>query len=129
MSTVITKPHDDFAHMIEREAQIVWRPDFDPHAHRYVREVIYQHADRRRGRLRWNGHEVGWSELRPDARRHGMFFVRRVFWLAAHDPYEGRGAPIEAVDPLTLTPGKPGELTERAWGGCVGGHGVNRSTP
>jgi hypothetical protein len=109
-------PHRDRAAAMAAEARVVWATGFDPSSARYVREVVCEHEHRRVGRVRWNGREVGWTELRPEARRRGFFFVRRVFWLAAHDPYDGSGAPVEAVDPLTVAPGRPGELTERAWG-------------
>ncbi|HEX8913558.1 MAG TPA: DUF6009 family protein [Humisphaera sp.] len=109
-------PHAERAAAMADEARVVWAPGFDPASARYVREVVSEHEGRRVGRVRWNGREVGWTELRPGAPRRGSFFHRRVFWLAAHDPYEGSGAPVEAVDPLTVAPGRPGVLTERAWG-------------
>lgn len=121
MSASVEIPHASYEHELRHEERIVWLPGFDPRKWRYVREAVYPYADRRRGRLKWNGREVGWSELRSDAPRIRSCFWRRVFWLASHDPYEGRGGPIEAVDPLTVAPGKLGERNERALSG--GGDG------
>lgn len=110
-------PNRAAADVLADESAIVWIPGFEPGKHRYVREAIHSHASRRRGPLRWSGRVVGWTELAPDAERTDLGFFRRVFWLAEHDPYEaGGGAPCEAVDPMTVVPGRPGRLTEMAWG-------------
>jgi hypothetical protein len=57
---------------------------------------------------------VGWSNLKPNAPSISRgTFERRVFWLKDYDPYENGGCPAEAVDPLTVLPGKPGKVTDR----------------
>ena len=98
------------------EARIVWLRPVET-LPRYVREIVHQ-IPRRVGisRRRHPG-IVGYSELRPEAPADfpGVF-SRRVFWLADHDPYEGGGAPCEAVDPLTVAPGVAGKNTDRAFG-------------
>lgn len=105
----------------DQEMNIVWLtpPDALP---RYIRQAS-QVTGRRRGRPRFDrpGQLVAYAELGPDTPNDGTpgSFTRRYFYLAPHDPYEGSGAPIEAVDPITVTPGQ-GRLTERAWGGPLG---------
>lgn len=64
------------------------------------------------------GRLVGWSVLRNDADAIlDGGFVRRIFWVAAHDPYPFPGQPIESVDPYSLLPGHIGRVTPRSWGG------------
>ncbi|WP_405706344.1 DUF6009 family protein [Streptomyces sp. NBC_00069] len=71
---------------------------------------------------------VGYALLKGDAPNNSDTpgtFSRRVFWVKEHDRSEqpagtySSGAPTEAVDPRTVTPRTPGELTERAWGGKI----------
>lgn len=106
-------PHD--------EEQIAWL--VDPMSLRYVRSDVREIFSRRKGKppaeLLPPGKLVGYSELRKDAphnRVGPMNFTRRLFWVEDHDPYDGGGAPIEAVDPLTVAPGVWGWVTDRAWG-------------
>lgn len=117
-------PHTDDAKDLQGEEAIHWVPGFDPAGVRYVRETVQLWCPRRRGPMRWQGFRVvGWSNLAHDApnSRGSGYFARRVFWLKDYDapapgPYGASGAPSEGVDPLTIFPGKPGDLTERAWG-------------
>lgn len=106
------------ARLLRWEARIVWLRPVET-LPRYVRERLATGEPRRVGiSRRRHPSVVGYAELWPDAPNEGWpgSFARRVFWLAAHDPYEGRGAPIEAVDPRTVEVGVPGKLTDRAWG-------------
>jgi hypothetical protein len=105
------------------EDGIVWEIDISRAD--YVREWIVPAATRRRP-IAWRGPgcRVGYSVLRPDADSGGYprQFFRRVFWLKDCDRYYQpngtyrTGAPMEAVDPLTVAPGVPGRLTARDWG-------------
>jgi hypothetical protein len=120
-------PHGDPAHWdaLQYETAIVWAPGFDPATVRYVREK-YITCQRRRGRIAWWGHAgrlVGWANVSGEMRATNGHFSRRMFWLNTHDaapgqtgPYDNGGGPVEAVDPRSIVPGVPGELTERAWG-------------
>ena len=98
------------------ESRIVWlRPLAE--LPRYVRQAVYILA-RRVGinRSTYPG-AVGYAELAASARSiHPGQFERRVFWLKSHDPYDGGGAPCEAVDPLTVSAGVAGVRTDRACG-------------
>lgn len=103
------------------EERIVWLEDITRLD--YVRQAVV-YAGTRRRRVRWDvGRLVGYAVLRPDATGSAPgTFERRAFWVAAHDRdsepsgvYRS-GAPSEAVDPRTIAPGEPGELTDRAWG-------------
>lgn len=108
------------------EESIEWLVDVDDLD--YVRQAVVL-LPRRRGRpgASWvGGRLVGWSNLRPDvgSEGRGSGFLRRVFWLAAHDrdsEPDGvyrRGAPSEAVDPRTVAPRVGGAVTTRAWTAC-----------
>ena len=108
------------------EERIIWLADIA--VLDYVRQTIFL-THRRRGKpAGWRiGRLVGYAELRGDAPNDGAgyVFARRVFYLMAGDrdgEPEGtyrNSAPMEAVDPRTVRPGTPGELTERAWGGAL----------
>ncbi|MGW7329969.1 DUF6009 family protein [Streptomyces sp. NPDC054840] len=110
---------------IEHEDRIVWTEDVS--SYDYVRETLVRSArNRRRPISPPAGRRVGYTVLREDApSNHNApgTFSRRVFWVKDHDRSEQpKGvysgiAPSEAVDPRTVAPGTPGELTERAWGG------------
>lgn len=112
------------ARQIQDEALVVW--DEDVRGLRYVREEITTWCSTRQGPIAWRGpgRRVGYTVLRKDAPNNGQpgRFTRRVFWLRDNDndtpggPYEGEGAPIEGVDPLTVAPREPGRQTDRAWG-------------
>jgi len=102
----------------EGECRVVWAggkpPDF-----RYVRERLVTRS-RRAGKIQEMGFAgliVGWTELSPDAEPVAKHeFIRRLFLVRVDiDPYPFDGAPFEAVDPLTVEPGKPGRITDRAW--------------
>ncbi len=49
---------------------------------------------------------VGYAETSPELRyaAGAPRILRRIFWLKACDPYDD-GAPVDAVDPLTVLPG------------------------
>lgn len=92
----------------------------------YVRESVGNAGTRQRPvpMDAWPGERVGYavlSEEAPNVGRPGEF-RRRLFWLKDHDRgklpdgvYADR-TPAEAVDPRTVKPKKPGELTDRARG-------------
>lgn len=89
------------------ETGIVWLES--PENFRYVREgTLFVCSRARRPRSGVPTRLVAYSVLSPKAPSdHPGEFLRRVWWVASHDPYEGRGHPIEAVDPLRIRPGKP----------------------
>ena len=112
------------------EVRIVWLrpPETLP---RYVREVLDEWANFRARRWRFGrGNVVAYAELAAAAPsdRYGRF-SRRVFHLAGHDPYEGLGCPVEAVDPLTVRPGVPGLQNGRAWGNDLSGSADGGEAP
>jgi hypothetical protein len=101
---------------LKDEVAIIWTEDVS--GQRYVREMLtYAYTRRRPMAYHGNGRAVGYAALKKDARtRTPRVFLRRVFWLAPWDPYEGGGAPCEGVDPSTVEPRKPGVQTARALG-------------
>ncbi|MEU3891334.1 DUF6009 family protein [Streptomyces sp. NPDC029041] len=111
---------------IENEVDLVWLEDIGDLD--YVRQSL-DRLPTRRGRPAYHrdGRMVGYALLGPGAKpsRSSGTFRRRVFWLLPHDrdtDPEGlyaRGAPAEAVDPRTLSPGSKGHKTERSEGGPV----------
>lgn len=108
--------------LVRHEDEIVWTEDVDRLD--YVREHLDLFATSRQGPVGWrgSGRRVGYATLREDAPEDGGRFARRVFWVKDSDRSEvpegvyRTGAPAEAVDPRTVTPGIWGELTDRAWG-------------
>ncbi|MET8845012.1 DUF6009 family protein [Streptomyces rubiginosohelvolus] len=118
MSALIAE--DELVH----EADFVWLEDITRLD--YVRQSL-DRLPTRRGRPAYHrdGRMVGYARLGPGAKpsRSSGTFRRRVFWLLPHDrdtDPEGlyaTGAPAEAVDPRTLTPGSKGFKTERSEGG------------
>lgn len=109
---------------ISCESRIVWLlpiNDLD-----YVREVVVNTRRRKGQPPYYRGFIiVGYSELSENAKstRPAYEFFRRVFWLRDNDrkaPNDDggyqKGAPGEAIDPRTVSPGVMGKLTERAWG-------------
>lgn len=105
------------------EAEIVWLENIETLD--YVREAIVLLWSRgRRPRKDMFARLVGYAVLKPDTKpEHPGMFHRRVFWLMSHDRngsegtvYSPSGAPSEAVDPRTVAPGVPGQMTDRAWG-------------
>ena len=90
------------------EQRIVWLDH--PENFRYVRETIVTSPFRTRPprRSRVPGRLVAYAVLAPTARASWLsqLFERRCWYLAAHDPPEGASWPIEAVDPLTIRPGR-----------------------
>lgn len=121
----MTKKHCPHANAdLSHEIAIVWDEPIEKL--QYVREVIQHHAGTRQRPVPWNGsgRRVGYAILDKKATGHLRgYWARRVFFLNEGDRdtdpdgcYK-TGAPCEAVDPATVAPGKPGELTERAWGG------------
>ena len=101
------------------EAGIVWLED--PATLRYVRSTVRPcpFRSRKPGHRWYTGRLIGYATLAASVRSKTGMFPRRMFTVAPHDPYEGKGAPSEAVDPLTVTPGFKGQMTERAWGGSM----------
>jgi hypothetical protein len=105
------------------EAEIVWEED--PSNFDYVREYALTTCGRKRiAKWTGEGRRVGYAVLRPDAPHDFHFpgrFTRRIFFLKDHDRDSqpnglyNTGAPCEAVDPRTISPGVPGRLTTRAW--------------
>lgn len=98
---------DGYAAAWRDEAEIVWvagGPDDYP----YVREVAYDLYTRTRTPRRdiCGGRLVAYATLRPTATpSYPGMFLRRLWWLAPHDPYPA--GPVEAVDPRSLAPGQP----------------------
>jgi hypothetical protein len=73
---------------------------------RYVRESSYCYPTRARRPRFSGGRLVAYAVLKPEAKSvMPGEFLRRVWWVADHDPYEDGGAPIEAVDPMSITAG------------------------
>lgn len=112
---------NSYEYYLGQESKIVWLVSTDQFD--YVRE-LWTCCGRRTGRLKAGvaGHIVGYSELSKTAKSFEQCsFHRRIFYVCEHDRHTGDdaykiGAPCEAVDPRTVTPGVRGELTDRAWG-------------
>ena len=111
------------------ESEIVWLEDI--HKHEYVRVSSWMAHNRQKppGKrtLAAMGHIVGYSVLHKHCQNNSGvpgYFFRRLFWLKRHDRSNEpggvykHGAPVEAVDPLTIHPGVSGELSDRAWEGA-----------
>ncbi|MER6788502.1 DUF6009 family protein [Streptomyces sp. NPDC000658] len=109
---------------IFHEAGLVWLEDIA--GLDYVRQSL-DRLPTRRGKPAYHrdGRMVGYALLGPQAKpsRSSGTFRRRVFWLLPHDRdaepqgLYATGAPAEAVDPRTLSPGSKGRKTERSEGG------------
>ena len=102
------------------ETSIVW--DHDPTCLPYVRaDDFAEHGySCRFKRFHPLMRVIGWSVI---SRSAGPAGLRRLFWLKETDrdldpsgPFK-IGCPLEAVDPLTLSPGVRGLKNSRAWGG------------
>ncbi|MFF0515523.1 DUF6009 family protein [Streptomyces sp. NPDC004250] len=89
----------------------------------YVRQALDK-STRRRGKPRYerDGRMIGYANLMSEAGKDpdSGLFERRTFFLLPHDrpndptgPYEV-GAPGEAVDPRTISPGRVGMKTPRS---------------
>ncbi|MER5201485.1 DUF6009 family protein [Streptomyces sp. NPDC002755] len=113
------------------EVDVVWLED--PANFDYVRQALDK-ATQRRGKPRYSrdGRLVGYTNLASDAEcdPDSGLFTRRTFFLLPHDrdsqptgDYEV-GAPGEAVDPLTIRPGKTGAKTARSQRG-----GTSKAAP
>lgn len=108
------------------ETEIVWTVPIDDLD--YVRESL-DITKRRSGKPPYHqpGRLVGYANLAPDttATRDSGRYDRRTFWLLPRDRSESDDspyttyAPLEAVDPRTVAPGRPGRLTRRALEGPV----------
>ena len=97
---------------LNHEKDIVWLDDRSKY--RYLREVqypIWSRTTKPRNSI-VPGKLVAYATLKPTAKAEnpGMF-VRRMFYVAAHDPYPA-GGPVEAVDPYTVHPGIPAAWVE-----------------
>lgn len=119
MATTIASLRYEDRQSLEHETEIVSLVD-PAQLPCYVREIFVSSEAHRevppfRGRL------VGYATLVADAPSlaGSDVFRRRVFWLKAHDPYDARRPPVEAVDPLSVKPRRLGRLTERMWGGAA----------
>ncbi|WP_331763932.1 DUF6009 family protein [Streptomyces anthocyanicus] len=108
------------------EREVVWLEEIGTLD--YVRQALDK-VNTRRGRPRYerDGRLVGYTNLGPDADRDedSGLFARRTFFLLPHDrpndpcgPYQV-GAPVEAVDPRTIEPGKVGVKTPRSQKPCA----------
>jgi hypothetical protein len=108
---------------IVHEVDLVWLEDVGKLD--YVRQSL-DRLPTRKGRPAYHrdGRMVGYALLGAEAKpsRSSGTFRRRVFWLLPHDRdtvpggLYATGAPAEAVDPRTLTPGGKGRKTERSEG-------------
>jgi hypothetical protein len=113
---------------LDLEVEIVWEED--PSNFDYVRCYELQTSGRKRiAKWPMEGRRVGYAVLRPDAPHDPRLpgtFTRRVFFLKRHDRDSQpngvyrTGAPAEAVDPWTVSPGVAAWLTPRAWGAPLG---------
>jgi hypothetical protein len=121
-SGALARPGEDAViSTLDYEERIVWLGDVAELD--YVRQTIFPTA-RPVGRpASWVvGRLVGYAEWCAAA-PVGQRYERRVFYLLADDrDGDPTGvyracAPVEAVDPRTVVPGRVGRLTERAWGG------------
>ncbi|NGO74438.1 transcription factor [Streptomyces sp. YC504] len=107
------------------EVELVWLEDI--HGLDYVRQSL-DRLPTRKGRPTYHrdGRMVGYAVLGTGAKpsRTSGTFRRRVFWLLPHDRdavpdgLYTTGAPAEAVDPGTLSPGSKGRKTARSEGGA-----------
>lgn len=99
---------------VAHENGIVWIADVMSLP--YVRETLALIVGRRRRPPeRFLGRVVGYATLGPGARAEvAGVYRRRVFWVARHDRDSEPGGiyatnhPLEAVDPRTVAPGRPG---------------------
>ncbi|MFE9220788.1 DUF6009 family protein [Streptomyces lavendulae] len=106
---------------ITHEDRVVWLEE--PEGLDYVRQALDK-TPRRRGRPPYHrpGRMIGFTELDETAEADPDTGLqrRRVFYLLPHDrdnEPDGlyrEGAPGEAVDPRTITPGQVGRKTERS---------------
>jgi hypothetical protein len=105
------------------ESHIVWLENIANIP--YVREYLLHNCRGRKGRIKYQDFKVvGWTELHQTAPNNGNpgCFSRRIFWLKSYDRFlqpdglYSTGCPVEAVDPLTVSVGEAGLLTNRAWG-------------
>lgn len=98
----------DTLRAIKFEERIQWC-GCSPEEFAYVRESAYEFPFRSRmpRKDRCPGRLVAIAVLKPDApsRSPGMF-LRRCWWVACHDPYEGGGSPMEGVEPCSIRPGR-----------------------
>lgn len=114
--------------MAAHEVEIIWEEDIS--RLRYVRERVEICTTRCHSiPYHGSGRRVGYSVLGPDAPssfKGKRLFYRRLFFLAYDDegvdgkadgPYGLDDCPYEAIDPLSVVPGKDGEQNARAWGG------------
>jgi hypothetical protein len=93
------------------EVGIRWVGKHHPELYEYVREAVVDHCSPT-SRPGWGRSLVAYAVLSPGAEaRYGLhryrFWRRRIWWLAPHDPYEGGGAPYEAVVAVSIRPGRP----------------------
>jgi Family of unknown function (DUF6009) len=91
---------------LEWEKQIVWLDQ--PERYRYLRETIVETPFRTRKPRdgRCPGRIVAYATLKDDAPSESpSSFMRRVWYVAPHDPYNDGGTPMEAVDPHFIQPG------------------------
>jgi hypothetical protein len=109
---------------LQDEEEIIWL--IDPSGLDYVRQFLNCYACRRDTKPRRGDYPgqglVGYAILKPEAKAKGGLYKRRYFWLNSNDRYykpQGvykHGCPSEAVDPRTIKPGEPGEITDRCMG-------------
>jgi len=89
-----------------QESEIVW---LEPGYYPYLREDVVMRG-RRASEISGDkiyGKLVAYAKLKSDAPNNGMrgCFDRRIWYLKPHDTPSGW--PLEAVEPLSITVGKP----------------------
>src|SRR5690242_3374656 len=104
--------------VISQEERIVWldKPDKYP----YLRETVIHCSFKKRLPAK---HYIGfglvaYAELKDDAvGEYPGWFNRRFWFFKSHDPYTGRGAPIEGVCPFSIKVGQVSADPDIAWEG------------
>jgi len=99
---------------LRKETEIVW--DESPAQLSYVR-VTRGRAGTRTRPVPWHGpgRRVGyavWADSAPNSGSPGIF-RRRVFYLKDYDATADLPPPVEAVDPDTLAPRRPGTTPQQ----------------
>jgi hypothetical protein len=92
------------------ETEIIWVADI--HRFRFVRESGVFSAFRTRPIRAFAGHAVlGYSNVELQTPEHPRRFKRRVWWRRDNEDeiYGTKGAPAEAVDPLSVRAGQRSE--------------------
>jgi hypothetical protein len=102
---------------IQHEKDIVW-VDEKAKELPYLRENLHQCHFRRRKPGNLHRKIVAYAVLSENAPKTSRpyYFERRIWYLASHDPYNGGGGPIEAVDPTSIKPrGISSDMSPDQW--------------